>query len=95
MHCARISLSVGSEAVGSDPPSGLANRVGAFRTSPAQSLYVETHEPSLTIRRLKLSLNYVLKLRSLLENPAYSCVFKFQPKNIKLFEEAESNVPPL
>ena len=54
---------------------GLRIALGAFRTSPAQSLYTEAHEPSLTTRRLKLSLNYVLKLKSLPENPAYSCVF--------------------
>ena len=39
---------------------GLRIALGAFRTSPAQSLYIEAHEPSLTTRRLKLSLNYVL-----------------------------------
>ena len=49
---------------------GLRIALGAFRASPAQSVYVEAHEPSLTSRRLKLSLNYVLKLKSLLENPA-------------------------
>ena len=36
---------------------GLRIALGAFRTSPAQSLYTEAHEPSLTTRRLKLSLN--------------------------------------
>ena len=41
---------------------GLRITLGAFRTS-AQSLYIEAHEPSLTTRRLKLSLNYVLKLQ--------------------------------
>ena len=40
---------------------GLWIALGAFRTSPAQSLYIEAHKPSLTTRRLKLSLNYVLK----------------------------------
>ena len=70
---------------------GLRIALGAFRTSPAQSLYIEAHEPSLTTRRLKLSLNYVLK--SLPENPAYSCVF--EPENTKLFEATESKVPPL
>ena len=70
---------------------GLRIALGAFRTSPAQSLYIEAHEPSLTTRRLKLSLNYVLKLKSLPENPAYSCVF--EPENTKLFEESESKVP--
>ena len=72
---------------------GLRIALGAFRTSPAQSLYIEAHEPSLTTRRLKLSLNYVLKLKSLPENPAYS--FAFEPENTKLFEASESKVPPL
>ena len=72
---------------------GLRITLGAFRTSPAQSLYIEAHEPSLTTHRLKLSVNYVLKLKSLPENPAYSCVF--EPENTKLFEESMSNVPPL
>ena len=43
---------------------GLRIALCAFRTSPAQSLYIEAHEPSLTTRRLKWSLNYVLKLKS-------------------------------
>ena len=55
--------------------------------------YTEAHEPSLTSRRLNLFLNYVLKLKSLPENPAYSCVF--ETENIKLFEESESKIPPL
>ena len=67
---------------------GLRIALCAFRTSPAQSLYIEAHEPSLTTPQLKLSLNYVLKLKSLPENPAYSCVF--EPENTKLFEELES-----
>ena len=53
---------------------GLRIVLGAFHTSPAQSLYIEAHEPSLTTCELKLSLNYVLKLESFPENPAYSCV---------------------
>ena len=69
---------------------GLRIALGAFRTSPAQSLYIEVHEPSLTTRLLKLSLSYVLKLKSLPENPAYSCVF--EPENTKLFEESESHL---
>ena len=67
--------------------------LSAFRTSPTQSLYIEAHEPSLTTHQLKLSLNYVLKLKSLAENPPYSCVF--EPENTKLFEESDSKVPPL
>jgi ribonuclease HI len=34
-----------------------------------------------------------MKLRSLPENPAYSCVF--EPQNVPLFEESPSKIPPL
>ena len=49
---------------------GLRIALGAFRTSPAQSLYIEAHEPSLTTRRLKLFLNYVLKLKIFPRKPS-------------------------
>ena len=35
---------------------GLDLCLGAFRNSPAESLYVDVHEPSLGARRAKLSL---------------------------------------
>ena len=47
---------------------------------------------SLKNRRKKLSINYVLKLKTCPENPAYSCVFESQ--NSKLFEKS-SLTPPL
>ena len=71
---------------------GLRIAFGAFRTSPAQSLYVEAHEQPLTSRRLNLALNCGLKLKSLPKTPSYSCVFK--PENTKPFEET-SKIPPL
>ena len=43
-------------------------------------------------RRKKLSMNYVLKLKTCPDNPAYSCVF--EPPNSKLFEKS-SLTPPL
>ena len=61
-----------------------AYSLGAFRTPPVQTLYVEAHEPFLSSRRLNLSLNYVIKLNSCPSNPAYSCVF--EPQNAKLYE---------
>ena len=36
--------------------------LGAFRTSPVASLYVEADEPSLYSRREKLSLQYAIRL---------------------------------
>ena len=37
-------------------------------------------------------MNYVLKLKTCLNNPAYSCVF--EPPNSKLFEKSKLTLPP-
>ena len=55
---------------------GLHLALGAFRTSPVESLYVEAGELPLEHRRIKLSLQYVTKLKSTTSNPAFKCVFK-------------------
>ena len=70
---------------------GLWIAPGAFRSSPVASLYAKAHEMSLKSRRKKLSMNYVLKLNTCPDNPAYSCVF--EPSNSKLFEKS-SLTPP-
>ena len=54
---------------------GLRICLGAFRTSPMQSLYVEASEPPLYLRFDKLCVQYALKLRSNPDNPAYNIVF--------------------
>ena len=59
----------------------------------AQSLNVEAHKPSLYLPRLKLSLDYFLRLKCHPENPAYSCVFEHQ--NAILFEASPAKIPPL
>ena len=41
---------------------GLRLALGAFRTSPVASLYVEADEPSLYSQREKLSLQYAIRL---------------------------------
>ena len=41
---------------------GLRLALGAFRTSPTASLYVEADEPSLNTRREKLSLQYAIRI---------------------------------
>ena len=69
---------------------GFRIALGAFRTSPVTSLYAKAQEMSLKNRRKKLSMNYVLKLKTCPDNPAYSCVF--EPQNSKLFEK--SSVAP-
>ena len=72
---------------------GLRLALGAFRTSPITSLYVEADEPSLYLRREKLSLQYALKLAANPSNPAFRVTFspqfsefyELKPHAIKLF----------
>ena len=61
---------------------GLRIAMGAYRTSPAESLWAEANEPPLELRRKKLSLQYALKLSLTPDNPAYDAVFR-TPRPIK------------
>ena len=63
---------------------GLRLCLGAFRTSPVESLYVDAHEPCLSARRAKLSLQYASKIKSLPKHPAHNAVF--DNKYMKLFD---------
>jgi hypothetical protein len=56
--------------------------LGAFPTSSIENLYGEANEPSLKNRRIKLSLQCIIKLRSNTKHPTYNCVFnpKFETK---------------
>ena len=72
---------------------GLRLCLGAFRTTPVHSLYAEAEEPSLHNRRLKLSLNYFIKLYSEPLNPAYDCVFN--PISLEKFEANPQSIRPL
>ena len=58
--------------------------LGAFRTSPVESLYVDAHEPCLGARRAKLYLQYASKIKSLPKHPAHNAVF--DNKYMKLFD---------
>jgi hypothetical protein len=62
---------------------GLRLCLGAFRTSPAESLCVEANEPPLHLRRKKLSLQFAARLLSNKSNPCYDVVFK--PRYEELF----------
>ena len=61
---------------------GLWLCLGAFRTSPVDSLYVEANERPLDHRRLKLTLQYIVKLKANIDNPAFDCVFHPQFENL-------------
>ena len=66
--------------------SSLRVVTGAFRTSPAWSLLVESHEPPLFLRRQLLGMRYALKLRQFPQHPAYPYVFS--QGFLSLFESA-------
>ena len=70
---------------------GLRLALGAFRTSPSESLLAEANEPSLYNRRLKLSMQYALKLKSNPSNPTYETVFEPQYKTI--FQNKPNMIP--
>ena len=72
---------------------GLRLALGAFRTSPVESLYAESNEPSLYTRREKLSLQYTTKLAANSKNPAYNCVFN--PKYERFYNNTPSAIKPL
>ena len=61
---------------------GLSLCLGAFKTSPVESLYIEANEPSLANRRIKIGLQYATKLKAYPDNPAYGCVFDPQYEHI-------------
>ena len=71
---------------------GLRLCLGAFRTSPVQSLYVEANEPPLDMRRTHLYLQYGIKLMSNEVNPAYSAVF--QSDIVATYEAKERAIKP-
>ena len=64
---------------------GLRLALGAFRTSPVASLYVEADEPSLYSRREKLSLQYAVRLAANPSNPAHEVTFP--PNYVNLYEQ--------
>ena len=54
---------------------GLRLALGAFRTSPVESLYVEAEEPSLYLRRETLALQYAIRLAANPSNPTFKVTF--------------------
>ena len=70
---------------------GLRLCLGAFRTSPVESLYVDAHEPSLGARRAKLYLQYATRIKSLPNHPAHNAVF--DNTYMKLFDARPSAIP--
>ncbi|XP_067126928.1 uncharacterized protein [Centruroides vittatus] len=64
---------------------------GAFRTTPVQSLYVNSYEPLLFLRREQLSLFYCIKQKSQIKLTV-DCIVSDTPL-IRLFAARSSSVP--
>ena len=77
-----------------DPIQNQALRLclGAFRTSPVESLRVEANEMSLYKRRIKLSMQYAVKLYTNKHNPTHKIVFSPQYRN--LFDNKPNAIKP-
>ena len=67
---------------------GLRLALGAFRTSPVSSLNVEADEPSVWLRREKLSLQYAIRLAANPSNPAFEVTF---PPQFQEYYERKPN----
>ena len=67
--------------------TGLRLALGAFRTSPVESLYAEANEAPPQLRCNKLALMYYTKLKANKRNPAHYSTF--YPKYKDLFQQKE------
>lgn len=78
-----------------DPIQNQALRLclGAFRTTPADSLQIEANEPPLHLRRLKLLMQYCLKTESNPDNPVYDLLSS--PANQDIYQSKPSSIPNL
>ena len=47
-----------------------------------QSLYIEANEPSLNNRRIKLAVQYEVKLKAKALNSAYNCLFETHDESV-------------
>ena len=61
---------------------GLRLCLGAFKSSPVESMYVEANELPLRERRLELLMKYGVRIKCNTSNPAYNSVFNLQFKDL-------------
>ena len=72
---------------------GLRICLGAFRTSPVESLYVAANEESLYRRRQRLTVQYCLKIKSTPTNPVFENIY--HPKYVARFTERSKTIPTI
>ena len=78
-----------------DPIQNHALRLclGAFRTSPVESLQAQANEPSLASRRNRLAVLYALKIRSNPKNPTFENIFNHRDIYKLAFERKTKTIP--
>ena len=69
---------------------GLRICTGAFRTSPVESIYIDSDELPLDLRRQELGLRYIQRLKNNPQNPAYKV---FSSCNSRAFDKPRSSKP--
>ena len=72
--------------------AGIRICIGAFRTSPVESILVDAAEPPLSTRRGILCSNYILKVSQFRNHPTYKCIF--EPDFRENYERRTNLTPP-
>ena len=73
--------------------AGIRLALGAFKSSPVESLYVEANELPLSLRREELAMKYALKIRSNKNNPTYQSLFDIDDHKEKFIQVEEDAAP--
>ena len=73
---------------------GVRIALGAYRTSPVDSLLAEANEPCLRLRRQRLGLQYAVKLKSTPDNPAFKSVHQILVSTVQLFTKNPNKQQP-
>ena len=68
---------------------GLRICSGAFRTSPVESLYIDTHQLPLDLRREELGLRYLMRIKSNPGNPSNKVICQLDASKFR----ARSSIP--
>ena len=86
VHCIWASFRQHSNETGPHPLPQVMNCSWSFSYFPSNKPVCESKRNVLKNRRKKMSMNYILKLKTCPEDQAYSCVF--EPPNSKLFKKS-------
>ena len=70
--------------------TGLRLALGAFKTTPVESLYAKANEPPPKLRCNNLALKYYTKLKANLNNPTHNSTF--YPEYKDLFQKNENSI---